>query len=268
MSEEKSKELRRCLQCLSHDLGVQRPDLLKLLSDDLRALQCIWGINLNDVALARRAVITNLDNYLRHGIIPRSTQRRPFMDKDSRNRYVHAIVVSFNILDVPELQGRNLQGRREWLQEDAPTALRISKRTSQRYFDDAIDQIVEQLTEATHEPAIDDGNISEIQDSSIGSVYPAIDLNETGVGCKVTVNQAELVGEATERTDHPRLKFKGCVPVSSQIQQAPNFPTGVCKGPHEVHHCRITGKKMSFSRHLFVLAQISYLLYWLQSFRQ
>jgi hypothetical protein len=86
---------------------------------------------------------------------PRSS-RRDLLEESDQERYRHAVAVTFNIGNQPETKEKKLQARREWLENQAPGPLRVSKSTSWRYFIDAVDQIVEHLTSLDHVPVIDE----------------------------------------------------------------------------------------------------------------
>jgi hypothetical protein len=144
------------LQSLTHGAGVQRDDLLEALTGELGELRRYWGTNLvqtddaghlSAVEVARRVVRTNLDLHIR--------KLHPPKRVDSR-KYTYSILVCFNmqtdLAHVP-LKDRDLSARRNWLADRAPAQLRVSVSTSQRYLDQAINQIEQQILAAGYEPA-------------------------------------------------------------------------------------------------------------------
>jgi hypothetical protein len=148
MSEDRA-DLRSCLQQLSNDKGVRRDDLLKLLIGALTPLRRVWGINTNDLILARQTVRLNLAWHFK-SIAPRSFKGKRVTESDDIKKYQKIVEVGFNVVrsaDVPdEVLNDKVLARQQWLAND----MGISVSTVRRYFNDAIDQIVEQLMDPAY----------------------------------------------------------------------------------------------------------------------
>jgi hypothetical protein len=150
--EEGRSELLRCLRVLSHEEGVRRPDLVDLLKGDLRALQTVWHLNLeNDRASVQAAVIWNIRALVAQ-LTPRQT-RPGSSDIERSNSYAYVIYVSFNIYNEPDLWRMKLQDRRDWMTKEARGKFRTSFKTSQRELNHALDQMVDILTLDDYAPA-------------------------------------------------------------------------------------------------------------------
>jgi hypothetical protein len=81
-----------------------------------------------------------------------------------------AVLVSFNFAEGEKnkslkvaLKGRKLMRRRKWLVDlDPATGLQMSMSTSQRYLNDALDQIERQITESGYKPIRVDPNVQNV----------------------------------------------------------------------------------------------------------
>ncbi|HEV2782395.1 MAG TPA: hypothetical protein VGX25_23630 [Actinophytocola sp.] len=149
-------ELRLALQKLAQGRGVQRKDLVEALGGELGELRRHWGLNLTEPGIADRsrlrsavrdAIVGNLRVHVENLTPPRGKSPRT---------YAHAVLVSFNALLDPAhayLEDSDITARREWLaSEQVPESYRVNARTSRRYLNHAIDQIVQQILAAGHEP--------------------------------------------------------------------------------------------------------------------
>ena len=160
-------ELWLALQRLTNGLGVQRPDLIPALSGELRALREVWGLNLGqqapsstveENATVRKILILNLRAHIGRISPPRGR---------SPHQYRHAVILSFNAFlneDRSFLADADLSVRRNWLADKAPKELRVSVSTSQRYLNNALDQIEKQLLSPSNmvgKPQIASGNTND-----------------------------------------------------------------------------------------------------------
>ena len=168
-------ELRRALQTLAKGVGVQCNDheLMAALRDELGELRRCWGVNLdNGPKLVRHIVLQNLDAHIRRLIVPARCER---------GRYIHTIMVSFNTRvdgkEHIELRYKSLVERREWLAGiKCPELYRTRIRTSGRYLDGAIEQIIDQILESGYEPVRVDNDTESAEWASIGASIEANSL--------------------------------------------------------------------------------------------
>lgn len=150
--ERRRSELLRCLQVLSREEGIFRPNLVELLKGDLRALQDAWHLNLeNDSDDVRRAVANNLKALIVQ-LTPRQTRQELSLEQ-RKMQYQDAVAISFNISNRPESRNSKLQDRRSLLASKERGSLQMAVTTSQRTLNHAIDQMATLLTRADYVPA-------------------------------------------------------------------------------------------------------------------
>jgi hypothetical protein len=142
------------LRSLTNGAGVQRHDLLEALTGELRELQRCWSVNLsNGLAVAQQTIVINLREHISKLTPP--PMRGEFSVERQQERYRHAVAVSFNAVygkAYTVLSGSDLSERRTWLAGISPKGLRVSVSTSQRYLNDAINQLGKQILEAGYKP--------------------------------------------------------------------------------------------------------------------
>lgn len=234
------ENLRRCLQKLSNGLGVKNPKLKDLLHGDLRALAVALRVDPNRNDLDVRFVVADyIDRHLQR-VTPR-TEKKTITDPLNIERYKNAVAVMFNIAAAPvpkdearrgavkiaHLSGMILTDRLRWMDEAEvdtyrPAAFKVAKRTAQRYFDDAVEQIVGQLAildrQVTPEqelspqplPADTTPNTSATpavvdalpQPKEVATQLPAVENVENGA-----IPESETAGESSspEQAPLPRL---------------------------------------------------------------
>jgi hypothetical protein len=154
-ASEEHSALWLALQRLTRGAGIQRKDLVEALAGEVSELQRYWGVNLNRIAQAERAVA------LREAQYAVSSNLRIHINglKPPRGvpplKFIHVIDVSFNIQRDKlhfNLKDADLSQRRDWLAHKAPSHLRVSIKTSQRYLNNAIDQIEQQIVASDYTP--------------------------------------------------------------------------------------------------------------------
>jgi len=162
------------LQQLASKRGVQRADLVEALVADLGELQSCWGVNLKNGNWAARATVrANLTAHVSRLKIPSRGPQSKLSLQDHEQRYRHCILASFNVLNIPELlMTTEIGERRDWLDKPARGELRASKSTSQRYLNDAIDQIEQQIRASGYEPVQADAASDEALPSSPPELPP------------------------------------------------------------------------------------------------
>jgi hypothetical protein len=146
--------LWRALQQLTNDAGYYREDLLEALNGELSDkwnIDTHWTDEAEKVATLNRArnhIFSELQFHI-------AKLKRPH--RVPRSKYFHAVYVEFNVPNEQikaDLSKKDLTGRRRWLEREAPTALRVSPSTSQRYIAHAITQIEQQILSAGGEHSI------------------------------------------------------------------------------------------------------------------
>lgn len=152
---KKRSELREALQRLTYGLGVQRQDLLDALEGDLSPLKECWEVSLKGGIDVVRATITeNLRRHVSNLDVPRSTAENLTAEQKAE-RFRNSVQVSFNATRKywPNL---DLKGRHAWLEDEAPTNLKLSVSTSRRYLENALDQIEQQILASGYAPVVPD----------------------------------------------------------------------------------------------------------------
>jgi len=135
---------------------------LEALAGDLIELQQQWSVNLrNGVDAARGTVTTNLIAHINRLKPPKRGPKSGLTLDAHVKRYKWCIAACFNILDTPELRATTEIGqRRDWLDDEARGKGRLSVSTSQRYLNDAVSQIEQQIRASRYAPvSIDDVTI-------------------------------------------------------------------------------------------------------------
>lgn len=147
-------ELRGCLRALCEKEGIQRPNLLELLTGELAELRRIWNIDLDKgLEAAQNSITGNLYAHIAQ-LTPRP-DRQQLTRGERQRQYMRALKVSFNIDIGKELEGVKLQKRRAWLANSSHGPLKIKERTSERDLDHAINQIAERLASGVETPAVE-----------------------------------------------------------------------------------------------------------------
>jgi hypothetical protein len=151
--------LLKALEALAQGAGVQRLDIREALAPkgELSALQEYWEVDVSKgLEFARDIVIFNLRVHIRE-LKPREARQKLSLEQ-RRQQYANAIAVSFNVYRHPSLDGKDLTGRRQWLDSDpwlnkaGRRHLMIDETTCRRDLKHAISQIVEQIMEPGYEP--------------------------------------------------------------------------------------------------------------------
>jgi len=149
-----SAQLRRCLQLLSQDEGIQRLNLEELLKGELKPIATVFKINAyGDTTAARNTLEAGLFAHIMQLTPHRSTAPLPANLRLSQYRRV--VMASFNIPIGEELTGLKeltLQDRRDWLADLERQNLQVSVRTSQRILNHAIAQIADRICSGKHAP--------------------------------------------------------------------------------------------------------------------
>ena len=149
-------DLWRALKRLTEGRGIQRDDLLEALAGDLSELQRCWGVNLrNGSKVAKDTVGINLSANFRN-ITPPALGANPGKGKkrlsreEHLKRYWHCVQVSFNmgLEKWPELLEMDITERRRWLEDK----MQVSTSTRQRYLNNAITQIENQILASGYMP--------------------------------------------------------------------------------------------------------------------
>jgi DNA replication protein DnaC len=162
--------IRQCLQLLSREEGILRPQLVELLRNELHELCLAWQLDPEQdgekvrhaVAYHLRALISSLE--------PRPA-RQELSPQQRKAQYQNAIAISFNILEEPDLFRAKLQERRAWLADKDRGVLKIAMSISQRDLQHAIGQM-EQLLNGpeynlpTLTARVLDGNTADMQAAS------------------------------------------------------------------------------------------------------
>ncbi|MDQ7903082.1 hypothetical protein RB614_00920 [Phytohabitans sp. ZYX-F-186] len=174
VAHEQSK-LRQCLQLLSRDQGICRPNLLEFLNGHLADLKLLWSINPDRGAEAARQTIRASIYALVAQLVPRQS-KQPLALEQRAVQYQRVVLAYFNALrDDLGLQDMSLTQRREWLADPKRGPLKVAVRTSQRDFDDAISQIAEMLTHGDYKPIrSEDGDLptNNLTSSQLGATEP------------------------------------------------------------------------------------------------
>jgi hypothetical protein len=233
MSEQGQRgrsDLWRSLQMLSREEGVWRPNLAKLLEGELSPLQQHWRIDLQrDNERVRKAVSSSL-----HALIvqlaPRDA-RQPLDLKQREKQYQHAVLVSFNIIDYPELRNTKLQDRRLWLADKDQELLRIAVTTSQRDLNHAIDQIEQILTTGYQPIEIPDRDAANVSPTSHRDV-PAPDYQESDTTPYIDLLAQTQLPDPQPTSNPPTPGTNQ--PALSTLQQKLGIPVSQLTDPFEL----------------------------------
>ena len=159
--------LRKALQTLAQNQGIERENILDLLdSDKMQILRDAWSVRReNGTEAARQAIRAKLVSILSQLTPPERAPRESERLSDAHRvtQFRRVILALFNVL--PSIEHANqmsLGDRYEWLQNGSDNVvkdktradLRINKAAARRDFEYAIDKIAEDI--ATRWPTLDD----------------------------------------------------------------------------------------------------------------
>jgi len=175
-------ELWQALQALTNGLGVQRDDLSADLLTELQPLQRHWGIPLgSNTTIVRDLIEDRLHNCIKLVKAPKAIKPEvPVAIRDKLYRQV--ATVAFNVQGDPAhvaVRSMILKQRRRWLANPARGSFKVEVRTGQRYLNDAITQIEQQILASSDEPAeAEEPTALTSGDSVVLTPYQSLKISE------------------------------------------------------------------------------------------
>jgi hypothetical protein len=147
-------EIAAALRTLAQGVGFWRSDdeLIRALNGELKTLRDCWHIDTGNGPSAARAIVqVNLKAHIER-LEPRPAHQSLFPD-ERRDQYRHAVKVSFNLMNDLALKSADLTRRQAWLEQDERGEVyKIRKKSCQRDFDHAIENIARQVLAGGYAP--------------------------------------------------------------------------------------------------------------------